>query len=61
MNRSQEKVLVASLCGLIVAAAAGFVVQPAMATDRVEMTFGLSAKPMMSAVELPAKLPVKQI
>ena len=33
MNKSQEKVLVASLCGIIVAAAAGFAVQPAMAAD----------------------------
>ena len=33
MNKSQEKVLVASLCGIIVAAAAGFAVQPAMASD----------------------------
>lgn len=31
MNKSQEKVLVASLCGLIVTAAAAFAVQPAMA------------------------------
>ena len=33
MNKSQEKVLVASLCGIIVAAGAGFAVQPAMAAD----------------------------
>lgn len=31
MNKSQEKVLVAALCGLVVTAAAGFAVQPAMA------------------------------
>lgn len=31
MNKSQEKVLVAALCGLIVTAAAGLAVQPAMA------------------------------
>jgi hypothetical protein len=31
MNKSQEKVLVAALCGLVVTAVAGFAVQPAMA------------------------------
>ena len=31
MNKSQEKVLVASLCGLVVVAAGAFAVQPAMA------------------------------
>ena len=31
MNKSQEKVLVAALCGMIVTAAAGFAVQPAIA------------------------------
>ncbi|ODT81637.1 MAG: hypothetical protein ABS76_10790 [Pelagibacterium sp. SCN 64-44] len=31
MNKAQEKVLVATLCGLVVAAAAAFAVQPAMA------------------------------
>lgn len=31
MNKAQEKVLVATLCGLIITAAAGFAVQPAMA------------------------------
>jgi len=31
MNKAQEKVLVASLCGLIITAAAGMAVQPAMA------------------------------
>ena len=31
MNKAQEKVLVATLCGLILTAAAGFAVQPAMA------------------------------
>ncbi|UYN99654.1 MAG: hypothetical protein KIT02_17420 [Devosia sp.] len=31
MKKSQEKVLVATLCGLIVAAAGAFAVQPAMA------------------------------
>ena len=33
MNRKQEKVLVATLCGLVIAVAAGFVVQPAMADE----------------------------
>lgn len=33
MNKSQEKVLVAVLCGAIMTAAAGFAVQPAMATE----------------------------
>lgn len=31
MNKAQEKVLVASLCGMILTAAAAFAVQPAMA------------------------------
>lgn len=31
MNRNQEKVLVAALCGLVIAAAGAFAVQPAMA------------------------------
>ena len=31
MNKAQEKVLVATLCGLVVTTAAGFAVQPAMA------------------------------
>jgi SH3-like domain-containing protein len=31
MNKAQEKVLVAALCGLVLTAAAGFAVQPAMA------------------------------
>ncbi len=31
MNKAQEKVLVAALCGLVVTAAAAFAVQPAMA------------------------------
>ncbi len=31
MNKAQEKVLVATLCGLVITAAAAFAVQPAMA------------------------------
>ena len=31
MNRQQEKLLVATLCGLVIAAAGAFAVQPAMA------------------------------
>lgn len=31
MNRQQEKVLVAALCGIIIAGAGAFAVQPAMA------------------------------
>lgn len=31
MNKQQEKVLVATLCGLVITAAAAFAVQPAMA------------------------------
>lgn len=31
MNKQQEKVLVATLCGLVVVAASGFAVQPSMA------------------------------
>ncbi len=33
MNKSQEKVLVAVLCGAIMTAAAGFAVQPTMAAE----------------------------
>ena len=43
MNKSQEKVLVASLCGIIVAAAAGFAVQPAMAADYAPKVSAISA------------------
>jgi uncharacterized protein YraI len=32
MNKNQEKVLVATLCGLVIAAAGAFAVQPAMAS-----------------------------
>jgi len=32
MTRNQEKVLVAALCGLVIAAAGAFAIQPAMAT-----------------------------
>lgn len=31
MNKAQEKVLVATLCGLVIAAAGAFAIQPAMA------------------------------
>ncbi|MBS3849171.1 MULTISPECIES: hypothetical protein [Devosia] len=31
MNKQQEKVLIATLCGLVIAAASAFAVQPAMA------------------------------
>lgn len=40
MNKAQEKVLVATLCGLIVTAAAGFAVQPAMAAGYQVDTLG---------------------
>ena len=43
MNKSQEKVLVASLCGLVVAAAAGFAVQPALASDSAPRASVVSA------------------
>jgi hypothetical protein len=32
MNRQQEKILVATLCGVIIAGASAFAVQPAMAS-----------------------------
>lgn len=35
MNRNQEKLLVATLCGLIITGAAAFAVQPAMAAGYV--------------------------
>lgn len=38
MNKSQEKLLVASLCGLIVVATAGFAVQPALADHEAAMS-----------------------
>ena len=40
MNKAQEKVLVAALCGLIVTTAAGFAVQPAMAAGYHVDTLG---------------------
>ncbi len=36
MTRSQEKLLIAALAGLVVAAAAAFVVSPTLAGDRAE-------------------------
>ncbi len=42
MNKHQEKVLVATLCGLVITAAAAFAIQPAMAAgfgaDRLAQT-----------------------
>lgn len=40
MNKAQEKVLVATLCGLIITAVAGFAVQPAMAAGYHVDTLG---------------------
>lgn len=37
MNKSQEKVLIAVLCGAIMTAAAGFAVQPALAAETSRM------------------------
>jgi FtsH-binding integral membrane protein len=34
MNKHQEKVLLAMLCGLVITAAGAFVVQPALATSQ---------------------------
>lgn len=40
MNKAQEKVLVAALCGMIVTTAAAFAVQPAMAAGYQVETLG---------------------
>ncbi|MDB5614051.1 MAG: hypothetical protein JWQ22_1704 [Devosia sp.] len=38
MNKHQEKVLVATLCGLVITAAGAFAVQPAMAKSNQPVT-----------------------
>jgi hypothetical protein len=43
MNKHQEKVLVATLCGLVITAAAAFAVQPAMPPDMASISWLRSA------------------
>ena len=59
MNKSQEKVLVASLCGIIVAAAAGFAVQPAMAADYAPRASMSSAGTPVVVERYNAVIPIK--
>lgn len=58
MNKSQEKVLVATLCGLIVTVAAGFAVQPAMAAgyqvDTLAQITGVADWDRLNARKWPA-------
>ena len=52
MNRQQEKLLVAALCGLVITAAAGFAVQPAMAGTPVHLPSPQTTMVSASAVLL---------
>ena len=58
MNRQQEKVLVATLCGLVVAAAGAFAVQPAMAAgygvDQVAQVSGVARWDSLNVRKWPA-------
>jgi uncharacterized protein YraI len=58
MNKRQEKVLVAALCGLVVTAAAGFAVQPAMAAgytvDQLAQVTGMQAWDHLNVRKWPA-------
>ena len=46
MNKRQEKVLIATLCGLVVTAAAGFVIQPANAASEPVQVTDLAGEPV---------------
>lgn len=58
MNKHQEKVLVATLCGLIITVAAGFAVQPAMAAgygvDRPARVTGVAHWDQLNVRKWPA-------
>ncbi|WP_127752343.1 MULTISPECIES: hypothetical protein [unclassified Devosia] len=46
MNKRQEKVLIATLCGLVVTAAAGFVIQPANAASTPVQASSFAGEPV---------------
>lgn len=58
MNRQQEKVLVAALCGLILTGAAAFAVQPAMAAgygvDQLAQVTGVAQWDQLNVRKWPA-------
>lgn len=58
MNKHQEKVLVASLCGLVVVAAGAFAVQPAMAAgyqvDQLAQVTGVARWDSLNVRKWPA-------
>lgn len=58
MNRNQEKVLVAALCGLVITAAGAFAVQPAMAAgyqvDQLAQVTGVAQWDQLNARKWPA-------
>jgi uncharacterized protein YraI len=58
MNKQQEKVLVATLCGLVIAAAGAFAVQPAMAAgyqvDQVAQVTGVAQWDQLNVRKWPA-------
>lgn len=58
MNKAQEKVLVAALCGLVVTAAAAMAVQPAMAAgysvDRLAQVSGVESWDQLNVRRWPA-------
>lgn len=58
MNKQQEKVLVAALCGLVITAAGAFAVQPAMAAgydvDQLAQVTGLAPWDSLNVRKWPA-------
>ena len=58
MNKHQEKVLVATLCGLVITAAAAFAVQPAMAAgypvDQLAQVTGVAHWDQLNVRKWPA-------
>jgi len=58
MNRKQEKILVAALCGLVITAAGAFVVQPAMAAgyhvDQLARVTGVAQWDQLNVRKWPA-------
>ena len=58
MNRQQEKVFVATLCGLVITVAAGWAVQPAMASgygvDQLAQVTGVAPSDTLNVRKWPA-------
>lgn len=58
MNRQQEKILVAALCGLVISAAGAFAVQPAMAAgyqvDQLAQVTGVAHWDQLNVRKWPA-------